>query len=83
MFDIYLYRPPKEVAIDSLNYTVHHVPKTNAIHTVTKKINVLCEARHCNQKPVVDTNGQSAQENIFINSVWSCLNCLKHTFGSC
>lgn len=58
MFDIYLYRLAKEVAIDSLNYTVGHVPKTNAIHTVTKKINVLCEARHCNQKPIIDTNDQ-------------------------
>lgn len=58
MFGIYLYRLPKEVAIASLNCTLHHVPKTNAVHTVTKKINVLCEARHCNQKPIIDINGQ-------------------------
>lgn len=56
MFDIYLYRLPKEVEIDSLSYTAHHVPKTNAVHTVTKKINVLCEARHYNQKPIINTN---------------------------
>lgn len=58
MFDIYLYRLPKEVQVDCLNYTVHHGPKTNAVHPVTKKINVLCEARHCNQKPIINTNDQ-------------------------